>query len=112
MKKIEAIIRTSKFDAVRDALADIGVRFFTLTEVRGYGLQKGEKHMYRGADLGSDYIARLLMEIVVTNEKVDEVLETIEKSGRTGSVGDGKIFVYEVAKAVRIRTGERDNDAI
>lgn len=112
MKKIEAIIRTSKFDAVRDALAEIGVRFFTLTEVRGYGLQKGEKHMYRGADLGADYIARLLMEIVVTNEKVDIVLDTIEKSGRTGSVGDGKIFVYDVVKSVRIRTGERDNDAI
>ncbi len=112
MKKIEAIIRTSKFDAVRDALADIGVRFFTLTEVRGYGLQKGEKHMYRGADLGAEYISRLQMEIVVTNEKVEEVLETIEKAGRTGSVGDGKIFVYDVIKSVRIRTGERDNDAI
>lgn len=112
MKKIEAIIRTSKFDAVRDALGEIGVRFFTLTEVRGYGLQKGEKHTYRGADLGADYIPRLLMEIVVPNERVEEVLDTIEKSGRTGSVGDGKIFVYDVAKSVRIRTGERDNDAI
>ena len=112
MKKIEAIIRTSKFDAVRDALADIGVRFFTLTEVKGYGLQKGEKHMYRGADLGADYISRLLMEIVVNNDKVEQVLETIEKSGRTGAIGDGKIFVYDVAKSVRIRTGERDNDAI
>ena len=73
MKKIEAIIRTSKFDAVRDALADIGVRFFTLTEVKGYGLQKGEKHMYRGADLGADYISRLLMEIVVNNDKMVDI---------------------------------------
>ncbi|MBK8506580.1 MAG: P-II family nitrogen regulator [Saprospiraceae bacterium] len=112
MKKIEAIIRTSKFDAVRDALADVGVRFFTLMEVRGYGLQKGEKHMYRGADLGAEYISRLQMEIVVTNEKVEEVLDTIEKAGRTGSTGDGKIFVYDVVKSVRIRSSERDKDVI
>ena len=112
MKKIEAIIRTTKFDAVRDALADIGVRFFSLKEVKGYGLQQGEKHKYRGADLGAEYISRLQMDIVVTNEKVDEVIDTIEKSGRTGSVGDGKIFVYDIIKSVRIRTGERDKDAI
>ena len=112
MKKIEAIIRTTKFDAVRDALAEIGVRFFSLKDVKGYGLQTGEKHTYRGADLGADYISRLQMDIVVPNEKEDEVIDTIEKSGRTGAIGDGKIFVYDVAKTVRIRTGERDNDAI
>ncbi len=112
MKKIEAIIRTSKFDAVRDALAGIGVRFFSLHEIRGYGLQRGMKQTYRGADLGSDYIARLQMDIVVADEAVDRVIETIEKAGRTGEVGDGKIFVYEVLRSVRIRTGERDSDAV
>jgi len=112
MKKIEAIIRTTKFDAVRDALAEIGVKFFSLKNVKGYGLQQGEKHLYRGADLGSEYISRLQMDIVVTDEKLDEVIEVLERSGRTGSVGDGKIFVFEIVKAVRIRTGERDKDAI
>ncbi len=112
MKKIEAIIRTTKFDAVRDALASIGVRFFSLKEVRGYGLQKGETHMYRGADLGADYISRLQMDIVTTTDKVDQIMSTIEQAGRTGAVGDGKIFVYDIEKALRIRTGERDKDAI
>ena len=112
MKKIEAIIRTTRFDNVRDALAAIGVRFFSLKEVKGYGLQKGEKHIYRGADLGADFIPRLQMDIVTTDEKVDEIMTTIEQAGRTGSVGDGKIFVYDIEKALRIRTGERDSDAI
>ncbi|MDH3246565.1 MAG: P-II family nitrogen regulator [Saprospiraceae bacterium] len=112
MKKIEAIIRTTQFDAVRDALASIGVRFFTLKEVRGYGLQKGSKQMYRGADLGADFIPRLQMDIVTNIEKVDEIIDTIERSGRTGQIGDGKIFVFEVEKSVRIRTGERDHAAV
>ena len=112
MKKIEAIIRTTKFDAVQDALASIGVKFFTLTEVRGYGLQTGGKRIYRGADLGANFIPRLQMDVVTTEDKVDEIISTIEKSGRTGAVGDGKIFVYDIDRALRIRTGERDKDAL
>lgn len=112
MKKIEAIIRVTQFEAVRDALASIGVQFFTLKEVRGYGLQKSEQLMYRGANHGSDYIARLQMDIVADSTKVPAIVEAIEASGRTGKVGDGKIFVIDVDSVVRIRTGERDESAI
>ena len=112
MKKIEAIIRTQKFESVKEALADIGVRFFTLHEVRGYGLRGGETLVYRGANLGSDYISRLQMDIVVKTEDVDKIVETITKAGRTGEVGDGKIFVYDVEQTLRIRTGETNGDAI
>ncbi len=112
MKKIEAIIRTTQFNVVQDALAEIGVRFFSLKEVRGYGLQKGQHRMYRGADLGSGFIPRLQMDIVVTDDMVKRVMDTIEKSGKTGEVGDGKIFVFDIDQAVRIRTGERNESAI
>ena len=112
MKKIEAIIRTTKFDAVQDALASIGVRFFTLTEVRGCGLQTGAKRTYRGADLGANFIPRLQMDVVTTEDKLDLIIGTIEKAARTGAVGDGKIFVYDIDRALRIRTGERDKDAV
>ena len=112
MKKIEAIIRTQKFDSVRDALANIGVRFFTLKEVKGYGLQKGKTLKYRGSSYGSDYIARLQLDIITTDEQVDSILKTIEESGKTGDVGDGKIIVYEISKAVRIRNGELNESAI
>ncbi len=112
MKKIEAIIRTTQFDAIQEALAEIGVRFFSLKEVRGYGLQKGTARMYRGADLGSGFIPRLQMDIVTSSEKVEKIVDTIERSGRTGEVGDGKIFVFDVEQAVRIRTGDRDDSAI
>ncbi len=112
MKKIEAIIRLSRFDKVREALADIGVRFFTLTEVKGFGLQKGEKLMYRGSVYDSDYIARLRLDILCTTEKVDAIIDAIIDAGRTGEVGDGKIVVLDVDQVARIRTGEVDAAAI
>ncbi|MEN0045698.1 MAG: P-II family nitrogen regulator [Bacteroidota bacterium] len=112
MKKIEAIVRLSRFDKVRDALANIGIRFFTMKEVNGFGLQGGEKRMYRGSIYDSDYIARLQIDIIVDDDRADEIIETISKSGKTGEVGDGKITVYYVEQVVRIRTGERDSDAI
>ena len=112
MKKIEAIIRLNRFDAVRDALAEIGLNFFTLEQVKGYGLQKGEKMVYRGSVYGADYIARLQLNILTTNDKVDQIVNTIVKSARTGEVGDGKISVYDVDHVVRIRTGETDESAI
>jgi nitrogen regulatory protein PII len=112
MKKIEAIIRLSRFDAIRDALAKIGVNFFTLKDVKGFGLQKGEKLVYRGSVYDSDYIARLQLDILCESDKVDEIIDTIVRAGRTGEVGDGKIMVYDIASVTRIRTGEIDASAI
>ncbi len=112
MKKIEAIIRTQKFDSVRDALAQIGVNFFTLKEVKGYGLQKGKKLTYRGSSYGSDYISRLQLDIITSAEKLDEIVETIITSAKTGDVGDGKIIVFDIETTVRIRNGDRGPLAI
>lgn len=112
MKKIEAIIRLSMFDKVRDALAEIDVRFFTLKEVKGYGLQKSVKMVYRGSSYGADYIARLQLDILTTDEQVDKIIQTIASAARTGEVGDGKITVYDVNQVVRIRTKETGAKAI
>lgn len=112
MKKIEAIVRLSRFDIVRDELAKIGVNFFTLKEVKGFGLQKGEKMMYRGSVYDADYIARLQLDILVRTEDLEIVVNTLIKAGRTGEVGDGKIIIFDVEDVVRIRTGEKGSDAI
>ncbi|MEN0006624.1 MAG: P-II family nitrogen regulator [Bacteroidota bacterium] len=112
MKKIEAIVRLARFDRIRDALADIGVNFFTLKEVKGFGLQKGEKLVYRGSVFDSDYIARLQLDILCTDERVHEIVETIAKAGFTGRVGDGKIMVYNIEHVVRIRTAETGAQAL
>lgn len=112
MKKIEAIIRLSRFEKVRDALAKIGVNFFTLKEVKGFGLQKGEKIVYRGSSYDSDFIARLQLDILATEDKVDSIIEAIMSAGRTGEVGDGKIAVFDVQSVTRIRTAETGADAI
>ena len=112
MKKIEAIVRLSRFDKVRDALADIGVKFFTLQDVKGFGLQKGTKMVYRGSVYDSDYIARLQLDILCSDEKAIEVVDVVMRAGRTGEVGDGKITVLEVTHCVRIRTGETGPDAV
>mgnify|MGYP006269256589 FL=1 len=112
MKKIEAIIRLSQFEQVRDALANIGVRFFTLMEVKGFGLQKGAKLVYRGSVYDSDYIGRLQLDILCRDDQVKEIIQVITESGRTGEVGDGKIVVLDVQSVTRIRTGETGADAI
>lgn len=112
MKKIEAIVRLSRFERIRDALAEIGVNFFTLTEVKGFGLQKGEQLMYRGSVYDSDYIARLRIDIFCNTEKVDQIIDAIVSSGRTGEVGDGKIVVIDLEHVVRIRTFETGAEAI
>jgi nitrogen regulatory protein PII len=112
MKKIEAIVRLSRFERIRDALAEIGVNFFTLTEVKGFGLQKGEQLMYRGSVYDSDYIARLRIDIFCNTDKVDEIINAIVSSGRTGEVGDGKIIVIDLEHVVRIRTFEIGAEAI
>ena len=112
MKKIEAIIRLSRFDKIRDALALIGINFFTLQDVKGFGLQKGEKMVYRFSVYYSDYIARLQIDILTTDDMVDAVVDAIISSGKTGDVGDGKIIVYDVQEVVRIRTGEKGSEAV
>lgn len=112
MKKIEAIIRLSRFDDIKEALADIGLRFFTLKEVKGFGLQKGKKMVYRGSQYDADYIPRLQLDILTTDDRVDDIVETILKAGRTGEVGDGKITVLNLQSVTRIRTAEKGADAI
>ena len=112
MKKVEAIIRSSKFEAVRKALASIGVNFFTFFEVKGYGLQKGSKVKYRGVAYDAGYIARLQLEILVSDDKVEDIVKVISEAGRTGVIGDGKIIVSSVEHVYRIRTGETDALAV
>lgn len=112
MKKIEAIIRLNRFDNIRDALAEIGVNFFTLKDVKGFGLQKGKQVMYRGSVYDSSYIARLQIDILTTAEKVEEIVQTIVENGKTGEVGDGKITVVDVESVTRIRTSETGSSAI
>lgn len=112
MKKIEAIIRTSKFEDVKEALHNIGVDFFTYHDVKGIGRQKGHEATYRGTvyDVGS--ISRRTLEILVKPEEADQVINTIQEAAKTGEIGDGKITVYEVEKLLRVRTGETGADAL
>jgi nitrogen regulatory protein P-II 1 len=112
MKKVEAIIKPFKLDDVKEALSSIGVQGMTVTEVKGFGRQKGHKEIYRGAEYLVDFLPKIKMEMVVHSELVDQVIEKIVAAARTGTIGDGKIFVTPVEAAVRIRTGDRDLDAI
>jgi nitrogen regulatory protein PII len=112
MKKIEAVVRLSRFEKIRDGLAQIGVKFFTLQEVKGYGLQKREKLVYRGSVYDADYIARLQIDILTTEDMVEPIITAIVSAGRTGEIGDGKIAVYDVEQVVRIRTSEKGQEAI
>ena len=112
MKKIEAIIRQSKFEDVEEALGNIGVNFFTYADVFGHGRQKGETVTYRGVVYDSGDIPRILIELIVTDEKLEEVINTIVENGRTDTIGDGKIIVTNVEKFIRIRTGESGKDAL
>ncbi|QWR77526.1 P-II family nitrogen regulator [Candidatus Magnetomonas plexicatena] len=112
MKKIEAIIKPFKLDDVKDALHLLGVQGMTVTEVKGFGRQKGHTEVYRGTEYVIDFIPKVKIEVVVADELVEKVLESIEKAAKTGKIGDGKIFVYSVDDAVRIRTGERGDVAL
>ncbi len=112
MKKIEAIIRPFRIDDVREALAEIGVKGMTLTEVKGYGRQKGHTELYRGSEYQIDFLPKIKVEVVVSDAAADKVVDAIIKAAKTGQVGDGKIFVYEVEDAVRVRTGESGEDAL
>ena len=112
VKKIECIIKPFKLDEVKDALADVGVQGMTVTEVKGFGRTGGKKEVYRGSAYVVDFVPKVKIEIVVPDELVHDVLDAIEKSAKTGRIGDGKIFVVPVDEAVRIRTGERGKEAI
>ncbi len=112
MKKIEAIIKPFKLDEVKESLNDIGIQGITVSEVKGFGRQKGHTELYRGAEYVVDFLPKIKLEIIVDDDLVAQVVETVEKSARTGRIGDGKIFVTNVEEVVRIRTGERGSDAI
>jgi nitrogen regulatory protein P-II len=112
MKKIEAIIKPFKLDDVREALSDISITGMTVTEVRGFGRQKGHTELYRGAEYMVDFLPKVKMEIVVPDDLLEQCLDAIVDTAQTGKIGDGKIFVYEVERVIRIRTGEENEDAI
>ncbi|MBT1072248.1 P-II family nitrogen regulator [Pelotalea chapellei] len=112
MKLVEAIIKPFKMDEVKDALNEIGIEGITVSEVKGFGRQKGHTELYRGAEYVVDFIPKIKMEIAVPDELVNKVVETIENTAKTGRIGDGKIFIIPLEEAVRIRTGEKGTDAI
>ncbi len=112
MRKIEAIIKPFKLDEVREALNEIGVNGLTITEVKGFGRQKGHTELYRGAEYVVDFIPKVKIEVVVVEKLVDSTIDTIVKAARTGKIGDGKIFVTQVEQVVRVRTGELNEAAI
>jgi nitrogen regulatory protein P-II 1 len=112
MKKVEAIIKPFKLDEVKEALHEIGVQGLTVTEVKGFGRQKGHTELYRGAEYVVDFLPKLKLEIVVADDMLDKVVAAIVESANTGRIGDGKIFVLPLEEAIRIRTGERGSDAV
>ncbi|MGD8258378.1 MAG: P-II family nitrogen regulator [Desulfobacterales bacterium] len=112
MKKIEAIIKPFKLDDVKEALNEIGIQGMTISEVKGYGRQKGHKEIYRGAEYVVDFIPKIKIEIVVDSDQAGQVVEKIREAANTGKIGDGKIFVFTIEQAVRVRTGETGVDAI
>jgi len=112
MKLIQAIIKPFKLDEVKDALNEIGIEGITVSEVKGFGRQKGHTELYRGAEYVVDFIPKIKMEIAVSDDLVAKVVETIQNTAKTGRIGDGKIFVISLEEAIRIRTGEHGNDAV
>ena len=112
MKKVEAIIKPFRLDEVREALSEIGINGLTVTEVKGFGRQKGHTELYRGAEYVVDFLPKVKVEVVLAEELVDRAIEAIVATARTGKIGDGKIFVTPVEQVVRIRTGETDEDAV
>lgn len=112
MKKVEAVIKPFKLDDVKDALTELGIVGMTVTEVRGFGRQKGHTELYRGSEYTIDFLPKVKVEVVVPDRLVDKVVATIVAAAKTGSIGDGKVFVLPVGESLRIRTGERGEDAI
>ncbi len=112
MKKIEAIVKTFKLEEVKEALTSIDIKGMTVTEVKGYGRQKGHTEVYRGAEYVVDFIPKVKLEVIVQDDLVDKTVEMVVEAARTGKIGDGKIFIIPVDKVIRVRTGEVDNEAI
>ncbi|MGV8842833.1 MAG: P-II family nitrogen regulator [Pseudomonas sp.] len=112
MKLVTAIIKPFKLDDVREALSDIGVQGITVTEVKGFGRQKGHTELYRGAEYVVDFLPKVKIDVAIADDQLDRVIESITKAANTGKIGDGKIFVVNLEQAIRIRTGETDTDAI
>lgn len=112
MKLVTAIIKPFKLDDVRESLSDIGVQGITVTEVKGFGRQKGHTELYRGAEYVVDFLPKVKIEVAIDDDQLDRVIEAISKAANTGKIGDGKIFVVNLEQAIRIRTGETDTDAI
>ena len=112
MKKIEAIIKPFKLDDVREALTDIGITGMTVTEVKGFGRQKGHTEVCRGAEYAVDFLPKIKMELVLRDDQVDQAVDVIIETARSGKIGDGKIFIFPVEEAIRIRTGERSDSAV
>jgi len=112
MKQIEAIIKPFKLDEVKEALTRVGIQGMTITEVKGFGRQKGHTELYRGAEYSVDFLPKVKIQILVPDDKASQVVETVVKTARTGKIGDGKIFVTPVEEVIRIRTGEKGADAI
>jgi nitrogen regulatory protein P-II 1 len=112
MKKVEAVIKPFKLEDVKDALAEIGITGMTVSEVKGYGRQKGHSELYRGAEYVVDFLPKIKMEMIVDTDALEQVIATIVEAARTGKIGDGKIFVSDIEQIIRIRTGETDHEAI
>ena len=112
MKLISAIIKPFKLDDVREALSEIGVQGMTVTEVKGFGRQKGHTELYRGADYVVDFLPKVKLDVAVREDQVDQIVEAISKAAKTGKIGDGKIFVYNIDQVIRIRTGESGPEAL
>ncbi|MGB2079362.1 MAG: P-II family nitrogen regulator [Vibrio sp.] len=112
MKQITAIIKPFKVDDVRESLADVGIEGMTVTEVKGFGRQKGHTELYRGAEYQVDFLPKVKIEIATQADNIDRVIDAIMQAAQTGKIGDGKIFVYDLEQAIRIRTGETDNEAL
>jgi nitrogen regulatory protein P-II 1 len=112
MKKIEAIIKPFKLDDVREALSEVGVSGMTVTEVKGFGRQKGHTELYRGAEYNVDFLPKVKIELIVANEQLERCIEAIMNTAQTGKIGDGKIFVSNVERVIRIRTGEENEEAV
>jgi nitrogen regulatory protein P-II 1 len=112
MKKIEAVIKPFKLDEVREALSEIGIQGMTVTEVKGFGRQKGHTELYRGAEYVVDFLPKVKIDVVVNDDQLEACIDAITKAARTGNIGDGKVFVTDVQKVIRIRTGEQDAEAV
>jgi len=112
MKKVEAVIKPFKLDEVKDKLNEIGIKGITVSEVKGFGRQKGHTELYRGAEYVVDFLPKIKLEVVISDAQLDDVVDAVMKSAQTGRIGDGKIFVTDLQDTIRIRTGERGEDAI